>query len=134
MARPRVLLADDNVVMAARIREMLEPSFDVVGVVTSGEALASAYESLHPEVVITDISMPGIGGLAAIKQIRDRHPQTPIVLLTVHDGPMMIRLGLGQGVQGYVVKEDAGDELVDAVHAALEGRQYLSTTGRRSLG
>lgn len=132
-ARTRVLLADDNALVAAQLRELLEPAFDVVAVVTSGEALEAAFERLAPEVIIADIAMPGEGGLAAVRHIRARHPGARIVLLSVLDTPPMIRLGLAAGVEGYVVKGDAGDELVPAVAAALAGRQYLSTTGRRNL-
>lgn len=133
MARARVLLADDNPAFAAETRGILGPAFDVVGVVRSGEALESAFDQFTPEVVVTDIAMPGEGGLVAMRRIRERHPGTPGVLLTVIDTPLMIRLGLASGIQGYVVKEDAGEELVPAVKAVLEGREYLSRAARRSL-
>lgn len=128
-----MLLADDNAPVAALIRELLEPMFDVVGIVTSGEELEAAFESLTPEVVVTDIAMPGGGGLAAVQRIRERHPGTRVVLLSVIDASSMIRLGLSAGIQGYVVKGDAGDELVPAVEAALEGRRYISAAALRSL-
>ena len=133
MSRPRLLLADDNALVAAQMKDLLAPCFDVVGVVSSGEELERAFETLCPQVIVTDIAMPGGGGLTAVKRLRERHPDTPVVLLTVLDQPTMIRLGLSLGAHGYVVKEDAGDELVEAVHAALEGRQYVSATGRRRL-
>lgn len=133
MSRARVLLGDDNALVAAEIRELLEASFDVVGVVSSGEDLETAFETLAPEVVVADIAMPGEGGLVAVQRIRERHPGTRVVLLSVIDASPMIRLGLSLGVQGYVVKDDAGDELVPAVEAALEGRQYLSATALGSL-
>ena len=131
----RVLLADDNAPVAAEVRELLEPVFEVVGVVGSGEELESAFERLgSPEVVIvTDIVMPGKGGLAAVQRIRERHPGTRVVLLSLIDASPMIRLGLSLGVLGFVVKEDAADELVPAIEAALEGRQYISAAGRRNL-
>ena len=122
------MLADDNVVLAAEIRGLLDPVFDVVGVVASGEALEAAFEALTPQVIVTDIAMPGEGGLAAVRHIRERSPAARVVLLTVLDSQAMIRLGLLAGASAYVVKADAGDELAQAVKAALEGRQYVSAT------
>ena len=133
MTRTRVLLADDNPWIAAEIREVLEESFAVVGVVTSGEELEEAFESLTPEVVVADIVMPGEGGLRAVQHILGRHPGARIVLLSVIDAGSMIRTCLAAGVHGYVVKEDAADELSLAVAAALEGREYISAAGRRGL-
>jgi DNA-binding NarL/FixJ family response regulator len=131
--RPRVLLADDNAQFADRIRELLAPTCDVVGVVTSGEELERAVDTLTPSVVITDIAMPGEGGLVAARNIRARKPELPFILLTVIDAKLMIKLALSSGALGYVVKEDAGEELAQAVEAALAGQSYVSSHGRRSL-
>ena len=131
--RPRVLLADDNAQFAARIRELLEPTCDIVGVVKSGEELERAVDTLTPSVVITDIAMPGEGGLVAARNIRARRPELPFILLTVIDAKLMIKLALSSGALGYVVKEDAGEELTQAVEAALAGKSYVSSHGRRSL-
>jgi DNA-binding NarL/FixJ family response regulator len=133
MARTRVLLADDSAMIAARIRELLEPAYEVVGVVASGEDLESAFEALGPEVVVADIVMPGKGGLAAVRHIQDRYPGTPVVFLSVIAAPSMIRMSLASGRSAYVVKDDAADELVLAIEAAREGRDYVSSTGRRAL-
>ncbi len=133
MSRARLLLADDNAQLSAQIRSLLEPDFEVVGVVSSGEELETAADTLSPEVVVTDIVMPGEGGLVAAQHIRVQHPGTRIVFLTVDDNSSMIRLARSLGVQVYVVKEDAADELVPAVQAALEGREYVSATARRNL-
>ena len=130
--RARVLLADDNPLVAAEMHQLLEPAFDVVGVVKCGEELEEVCAKLTPEVVVTDIAMPGEGGLAAVRHIQERYPDTRVVLLTVIDAQPMVRLGLSMGVQGYVVKEDAGDELIPAVEAALEGRRYVSVTALSS--
>ena len=131
--RPRVLLADDNAQFAARIRELLEPAYDIVGVVTSGEELERVVDDLTPAVVITDIAMPGEGGLVATRNIHARKPDLPFILLTVIDAKLMIKLALSSGALGYVVKEDAGEELTQAVEAALAGQTYVSSNGRRSL-
>ena len=90
-------------------------------------------ETLCPAVVITDIAMPGEGGLVAARNIRARKPELPFILLTVIDAKLMIQLALASGALGYVVKEDAGEELTQAVEAALAGKSYVSSHGRRSL-
>ena len=133
MTRPRVLLADDNFAVAAEMRDLLEPSATIVGIVASGEELEAACETLAPEVIVTDIEMPGEGGLTAVEHIRRRHPEVRVVLLTVSDSPSIIRLGLKLGIQGYVVKADAGDELVPALQAAVAGHRYVSATARGRL-
>jgi DNA-binding NarL/FixJ family response regulator len=133
LALPRLLLAEDNAAVAAQMRLLLESAYEVVGVVSSGEALETAYEVLRPAAVVTDIAMPGEGGLVAVRRLRQHHPEMPVVLLTVSDSPAMIRMGLALGVQGYVVKADAGDELVPAVEAALAGRPYMSAAAARSI-
>jgi DNA-binding NarL/FixJ family response regulator len=133
LVRTRVLLADDNPWVAAEIREVLEESFAVVGVVSSGEELEEAFETLAPEVVVTDIVMPGEGGLKAAQHILARHPRARVVLLSVIDASSMVRVCMATGVQGYVVKEDAADELIPAIEAAMEGREYISAAGRRGL-
>lgn len=133
MARTRVLLADDSALIAARIRELLEPAYEVVGVVATGEELESAFAALEPEVVVADIVMPGKGGLAAVRHIQDRYPGTPVVFLSVMAAPSMIRTSLSSAGSAYVVKDDAGDELVPAIEAVREGRDYVSSTGLRAL-
>jgi DNA-binding NarL/FixJ family response regulator len=135
LIRTRVLLAEDNAAVAAQIRELLEPSFEVAGVVGSGEELEYAFGTLGGAevVIVTDIVMPGKGGLAAVRRIRERDPGTRVVLLSLVDSSPMIRLSLSLGVLGFVVKEDAADELVPAIEAARDGRQYISAAGRRNL-
>jgi two-component system NarL family response regulator len=128
-----VLLADDNAQFAARIRELLEPTCDIVGVVASGEELERVVDALTPTVVITDIAMPGEGGLVATRNVHARRPDLPFVLLSVIDARLMIQLALASGARGYVVKEDAGEELTRAVEAVLAGETYVSLSGRRSL-
>ena len=115
------------------MQSLLEQSFEVVAVVKSGEELETAFEALTPDVIVTDIAMPGEGGLAAVRHIRERSPAARVVLLTVLDSQSMIRLGLLAGASAYVVKADAGDELAQAVKAALEGRRYVSATALQDL-
>jgi DNA-binding NarL/FixJ family response regulator len=130
MYRPRVLLAEDHVETAARLRKLLGVDFDVIASVEDGRALVDATERLSPDVVVADIDMPGVDGIEATTLIRHRDPDARIVLVTVHGESMLVEAGLAAGALGYVLKDTAGDELVAAVHAALGGRQYVS----RELG
>ena len=104
LARARVLLADDNALLAARIRELLAETFDVVGVVGNGEDLETAFEALAPEVVVTDVVMPGEGGLLAARRILRRHPGTPIVLLSVIGEAPVIRASSGPSIPSPVCR------------------------------
>jgi DNA-binding NarL/FixJ family response regulator len=130
MNRPRLLLAEDHAETAERLRKLLRVDFDVIAWVEDGRALVDATERLSPDVIVTDIAMPGVDGIAATAQICRKHPNARIVLVTVHAESMLVEAGLAAGALGYVLKDTAGDELVPAVHAALGGRQYVS----RELG
>src|SRR5687768_810803 len=130
MYRPRVLLAEDHADTAERLRKLLRVEFDVIAWVENGSALVDATKRLSPDVIVADIAMPGVDGLAAATLIRRNDPNARIVLVTVHSELMFVEAGLAAGALGYVLKDTAGDELVPAVHAALDGRQYLS----RELG
>jgi DNA-binding NarL/FixJ family response regulator len=130
MPRARVLLADDHKETAEQLHALLRPHFDVVALVEDGRALVSAATRLTPDVIVADISMPGLDGIEASALIRRSEPEARIVLVTVHSEPILVQRGLAAGALGYVLKDSAGDELVAAVHAALAGDRYVS----RALG
>jgi DNA-binding NarL/FixJ family response regulator len=126
MDRPRVLLAEDNADTAERLRKLLRAEFDVIASVEDGDALVDAAERLSPDVIVTDIAMPGMDGIEAAVVIRRHDPNARIVFVTVHTESMLIEAGLETGALGYVLKDAAGDDLVAAIRAALGGRQYVS--------
>ena len=126
MTRPRVLLADDHAGNAALLRDLLEPTCDVVSEVRDGLALLAEAERLAPDVVVTDISMPGLDGIEASRRILARHAATRIVLVTVHTDPALVERGFAAGALGYVVKRVAVDALVPAIRGALEGRRHVA--------
>ena len=126
MDRPRVLLAEDHAETAERLRNLLRVDFDVIAWVEDGRALVDATQQLSPDVIVADIAMPGVDGIAATALIRRHDPDARIVLVTVHSESMLVEAGLAAGALGYVLKDTAGDELVPAVHAAFAGRQYVS--------
>ena len=138
--RPRVLLAEDHPSTAHALRTLLEPEFDVAAVVRDGHALLREAEAIHPDVVITDISMPGLDGITATETLLARHPGSRVVLVTVHDDPELIERGYAAGALAYVMKDTVARELVPAIRMALRGERYRSplapprTPGRRSAG
>ncbi len=126
MTRRRVLLADDHAATTERWRTLLEPEFEVVGTVADGYALVEAAERLAPDVIVTDIVMPGINGIAASEQILRRHPAARVIFATVHADRMMLRRSLAAGAFGYVLKVRVADDLVPAIRAALQGELLIS--------
>jgi DNA-binding NarL/FixJ family response regulator len=132
--RPRVVLAEDHAPMAQQLRALLASSCEVVDSVADGAALIDAVAALEPDVIVSDIAMPGLSGLAAARLILAAHPAARIVFVTIRDEPSVVRAALGCGVLAYVLKGDAGDELVSAVRAAIAGEQYVSTNARAALG
>jgi DNA-binding NarL/FixJ family response regulator len=126
MAQPRLLLADDHRETAELLTDLLQSEFDVVGQVQDGLALIQAAETLSPDVIVSDISMPGLDGIAAASLILRQNPAARIVLVTVHSDPILAERGFEMGALGYVLKREAGDELVPAVHSALRGERHVS--------
>jgi DNA-binding NarL/FixJ family response regulator len=126
MYRPRVLLAEDHAATAERLRTLLRGEFNVIASVQDGGALVDAAERLSPDVIVTDIAMPGIDGIAAAVLIRRRDPNARIVFVTVHAEAMFLNAGLDAGALGYVLKDAAGEDLVAAIRAALAGKRFVS--------
>jgi len=123
--RARVLLADDHrAVLEAEI-SLLSPHFDVVATVANGAALVSEARRLHPDLVVTDITMPILGGIDALHELRASGSTTIFVFLTMHAEREFVEACMEAGALGYVKKSDMQDHLVPAIHAAFAGRPYL---------
>jgi DNA-binding NarL/FixJ family response regulator len=128
--RPSLVLAEDHPQMAREIARLLNADFDVVAAVTDGESLVTYAVRLRPDIVVTDIGMPGMDGIDAAERLARALPGLPVVFVSIHDDPEIIRRALTVG-RGYVAKTAAGDELVDAVHAALRGEAFISPHASR---
>jgi DNA-binding NarL/FixJ family response regulator len=128
--RPRLVLADDHRETAEQLRKLLQPHFEVVEVVEDGRGLVAAAAQFSPDAIVADLSMPFLDGIEAASLILGRDPAARIVLVTVHAEAMLVERGLAAGALGYVLKDAAGDELVDAVRAALGGQRYVSRSLR----
>jgi len=121
-----VVLAEDHAGVAEQLRSLLAPEFDVVAIVSDGNALVRAVETVRPDVVVTDIVMPGMDGIAATMALLANHPDTRVVLVSVYDDPDLAESGYAAGALGYVSKHRAGQELMAAVRAAVRGERYTS--------
>ena len=126
MTRIRVLLADDHAETLRSWRALLEPEFEVTGAVSEGRALVDADDRLEPDVIVADIVMPDMHGIAAAEMILRRHMGARIVFATVLADRTMLRKALSAGAYGYVLKVRAGEDLVPAVRAAARGDLFIS--------
>ena len=127
-ARIRVLIADDHSVVRRGLRQLLENDDRHEVVAEAGDVESARRYALghHPDVLVLDLNMPGEPSLEAIPKLREEFPRTQIVVLTMQDEPAYARAALGAGALGYVLKEAADAELVEAVDAAARGEQYLN--------
>ena len=126
MSLPRLLLAEDHADTAELLSGLLRPEFDVIAQLQDGRDLVAAVERLSPDVIVSDISMPGLDGIEAATTILCSNRAARIVLVSVHCDPILAQRGFEVGVLGYVPKRAAGDELVPAVHSALRGEHHVS--------
>jgi DNA-binding NarL/FixJ family response regulator len=131
MGRPRVLLAEDHARVADELCRLLETEFDVIAMVGDGHALLRDAKALSPDVIVTDIVMPGLDGIAATTELIARDPSSRVVLVTVHDDHELVERGHAAGALAYVMKTAAMRELVPAVRAALRDERYLPQRDER---
>jgi DNA-binding NarL/FixJ family response regulator len=124
--RARVLLADDHRIVTEGLRGLLEPYFELVGIVEDGRALLSAAEQLRPDVIVADISMPLLNGIDAVRQIKRRDEDIKVIFLTMHPDVAYAVSAFEAGASGYVLKHSAPSELVTAISSALRGETYVT--------
>lgn len=130
-ARPlRILLADDHVTVRHGLRLLIDSQADmnVISEVSDGNAAIENALALKPDVIVMDISMPGMNGLAATRALKQKQPHVVIVTLTRHSDDAYVHELLRAGVSGYVLKQSAPTELLQAIRAAAAGGQYLDST------
>jgi DNA-binding NarL/FixJ family response regulator len=125
LIRPRVLLADDYPALLETTTAFLKSRFDVVGTATDGATLVSEALRLLPDVIVTDITMPVIGGIDAAHQLRESAPSAKIVFLTIHSEEQFMKACLAEGALGYVLKSHMRAHLIPAIQAAIVGQTYI---------
>jgi two-component system, NarL family, response regulator NreC len=127
--RIRVLLADDHRLFREALRTVLERECEVVGEAASGEEAVALAARTHPDIVLLDVGMPGVGGLNAAHRLARESPNSKVVILSQHDDEeYVIEAMVDAGAAGYLVKTDAASELLSALRAVATGRRYLSAT------
>ena len=124
----RILIADDHIVVRRGLKQILLESFECAYIhdVTNGETLIEEARKGDWDVVITDLSMPGRGGLDALHQIKQDDPKLPVLILSIHPEEQYAIRALKAGAAGYLSKDMASEELVTAVNRVLTGKRYIS--------
>lgn len=124
----RVLVADDHAIIREGLRVMLgnQADMQVVGVAANGREAIQLVDEYEPDITVMDISMPELNGVEAIQQMMPRHPHMQVVVLSIHETKPYVFRALKAGARGYLLKETAGLEVVDAVRAVHRGERYLS--------
>lgn len=125
MPRPRVLLADDNEMILARVRDVLGQDFEIVGAVGTGQDAVVEVQRLKPDVLVIDVSMPILTGLEAVNRLRFKS-KIKTVFLTVHEDPEIVAAAFEAGASAYVTKSHLTTDLIPAIREALEGGTYIS--------
>src|SRR5262249_25057880 len=126
MSRPRILIADDHQILAEGLCGLLEPEFEVVGVVADGRELVAAAGKQRPDVIVADITMPSLNGIEAAVQLRDGGVRAKVVFLTMHHDVSYARRAMEAGAAGFVLKSSLAPEMVTAVREAVRGRTYVT--------
>ena len=123
---PRILLADDHIMVAEAFQKLLEPEFEVVAIVSDGRALLSRAAELKPDVIVVDIGMPLLNGMAAGRELKKLLPRTKLVVLTMNEDGEIAAEAMRVWASGYLLKKSAGSELNKAIHEVLKGGTYVT--------
>ena len=124
----RTLIVEDQTIMRDGLQALLasEPDFEMIGATAEGEATIRAATTMHPDIILMGLSMPHMSGTSIITQIKRKHPEIKIVVLTFHKEDKFIQAALQAGVDAYVLKDDSREELFAALRTAVTDRRYLS--------
>jgi len=122
--KPRVIIADDHVLLAEAFEKLLSPECDVVAKVTDGRALVEAARRVHPDLVLLDVAMPLLNGLDAARQIHAISPSIRLIFLTMNDDPDLAAEAFRAGATAYLLKRSPASELLTAIRQAMKSRKY----------
>lgn len=126
MDRIRLLVADDHVMFAQGLESILRDEFDLLGTAGNGEELVEATIRLDPEVILVDISMPVLNGFDAVRRIKQAGSAARVIFLTMHNDATLLAEAFRCGASGYILKQAAGEELVNAIREVAQGNSYIS--------
>jgi DNA-binding NarL/FixJ family response regulator len=125
MTRPRLLLADDHGLMLEGLARLLAGEFEIVGTAANGRELLAQAEQLNPDVVVLDVGMPEMNGIEAARRLAKLLPSAKVVFVTQRLDRAYLHAAFSAGAMGYVTKQSAANELVEAIRSALQGRYYV---------
>ena len=126
MQKPTVVIADDHTLFVEALRKLLEPHYEIVATVPDGRTLLETAPALRPDVIVIDVGMPVLNGLAAGQRLKQIIPRTKLIYLTMnHDGDVASE-ALRNGASGYLLKTSAASELLSAINEALKGGSYVT--------
>ena len=131
----RIVIADDHGVLRAGLAALLsaEPGFEVVGEAASGDVAVRIAVERRPDLVLLDLSMPGLGGLEATKLLKAKLPGARVLILTMHEEAALVREAIAAGASGYIVKRAIDSELINAIHAVMRDDLYVHPALTRGL-
>ena len=133
--RMRILIADDHGILRSGLRNLLNPNSDleVVGEASDGQQAVRMAEELQPDLILLDVSMPGMGGIEALPLLADKAPAAKILMLTVHEDESLLRKAMRLGASGYVIKRAVEAELIHAIRTVMQGDLYIHPAMARAL-
>jgi DNA-binding NarL/FixJ family response regulator len=125
---PRVLIVDDHAFIRRGVESLLRPfpEWELCGEAENGHDAIRMVDTLGPDVVLMDVTMPGMNGIEATRNIRSVHPHVKIILLTLHESAEVLRSGFRAGANGYLLKADAEEELLKALRVVVGDGSYIS--------
>ncbi len=131
----KIVLADDHSIVRSGVRNIInkEPDLSVIGEAANGEELVKILRSMKCDLIILDLTMPEMDGMEAMKEIHQRYPKTKILVLTMQKDHEHFKHAIKNGASGYVLKDDASDELISAIKSVKRGKQFVSPSVSKLL-
>jgi two-component system, NarL family, response regulator NreC len=133
MPRPRILVADDHAIMVQGLGRLLEGEAEIVATASDGQQLVERARQHRPEIIVSDINMPGMSGLDAMRRLKADGLRSKFIFLTLHTDSRLASEAMRAGASGYLLKHAAAEELIAAIHAVMEGHTYLTPLMTREV-
>lgn len=135
MGKYRVILADDHAVVRAGVKKLIdsESKYTVVGEASDGEELLEKIKSTPCELLLLDLSMPKVSGLKVLEEISSKYPDIKVLVLTMHSSKEFFKAAMQRGASGYIVKDDAFEQVLAALKAVMEGKKFISPSITESI-
>ena len=133
MPRPRVLVADDHAIMVQGLGRLLEGEAEIVATASDGQQLVERARQHRPDIIVSDINMPGMSGLDAMRRLKADGFRSKFMFLTLHTDSRLAAEAMRAGASGYLLKHAAAEELIEAIHVVMKGHTYLTPLMTREV-